>query len=68
MRRSTFPELIEAYRRWADGDSLRVLEEAVHKGREHWLETAHKLVKCYRDAPDNCANKIIESVPVACNV
>lgn len=68
MRRATFPELIEAYRRWADGDSLHVLEEAVGAGHEHWLEIAHNLMTCYRNAPDNCANKIIESVPVACNV
>ncbi len=68
MRRSTFPELNAAYCRWADGDSLGVLEQAVNEGRERWAETAQNLVECYRDAPVKCANRIIELVPISCAV
>lgn len=68
MRRSTFPELNEAYRRWVDSNNLGVLKQTVLEGHEHWIETAQQLVACYRHSPDQCANQIIERVPITCAV
>jgi hypothetical protein len=60
MRRELFPQLLDAYQHWLTSGSLNVLEQAVNEGREHWTETAQNLVKSYRDAPANCAKRIIE--------
>jgi hypothetical protein len=66
MRRATFPELNEAYRRWADDDQLAVLEKEVSTGKDRWTATALKMLDSYRQAPDNCANRIIELAPISC--
>lgn len=66
MRRSTFPELMEAYRRWADGDRRAVLQQEVATGKDRWTAAAQSMLDSYRKAPDNCANEIIELVPMVC--
>jgi hypothetical protein len=66
MRRATFPELNEAYRRWADDGQLAVLEKEVATGKDRWTTTARKMLESYRQAPDNCANRIIELAPISC--
>lgn len=66
MRRSIFPELNEAYRRWTENGQLAALEKEVVTGKERWTATALKMLESYRQAPDNCANQIIELTPILC--
>jgi hypothetical protein len=66
MRRAIFPELDEAYRRWADDGQLAALEKEVATGRDRWSVTARMMLDGYREMPDNCANRIIELAPVSC--
>ena len=66
MRRSTFPDLTEAYRRWADDGQFSTLRKVVTTGKDHWTSTALKMLDSYRLAPDNCADQIIELAPISC--
>jgi hypothetical protein len=66
MRRATFPELNEAYRRWADGGQLAALGKEVETGKDRWTAIARKMLDSHRQAPDSCANRIIELAPISC--
>lgn len=47
MRRELFPEALEAYRRWTDGDDDALRRLAEH-GASRWLGTAHDMLASYR--------------------
>lgn len=48
MRRSLFPRLTAAYRRWNEEGDLSPLRLAVAGGRDHWAAVGVKLVDGYR--------------------
>lgn len=58
MRRRLFPELAEAYRRWAEQGDLEVLRQAVREGLERWGETAHGLIALHRERGDEVGGEI----------
>ena len=66
MRRATFPELNEAYRRWADGGQLAALGKEVETGKDRWTAIARKMLDSHQQAPGICANRIIELAPISC--
>lgn len=48
MRRKLYPQLTEAYRRWAETGDLDVLRQAAHEGLEHWGRTAQELIALHQ--------------------
>lgn len=58
MRRELFPELIEAYQLWIDGDRMQSLRQNVALGAERWLETARSLVEIHQRRPETCVEEI----------
>ncbi len=49
MRKTLFPEAMDAYRRWIKEKSLAPLRETCRRGREHWQQTAETMLTCYRN-------------------
>lgn len=58
MRRELFPELVDAYQLWVGGSDLGALADAVDHGREHWLQTARRIIELYRAHGQECAAAI----------
>ncbi len=61
MRRSLFPQLIEAYRRRRDTGSSAPLLDAARAGIAHWSAVASRLIDIHRDEPGR-ADARIESL------
>ncbi len=56
LRRELFPELLAAYRHWADGGDPRSLVRLARSGAQRWQETAEQLLSLYRQrGPDDAA-------------
>lgn len=58
LRREIFPEALHAYQRWANNGNPQELTELCNRGGEHWLATAHVLLKLFFDARTDLETKI----------
>jgi hypothetical protein len=44
MRKKLFPLLVTAYQAWVQHGDLEPLQQAVERGRQHWLQTAQEMI------------------------
>ncbi len=49
MRLELYPALVQAYRRWQDGEGLLPLRETVARDRDHWLGAAKRMLQVFRE-------------------
>ncbi len=60
MRRKLYPELAEAYRRWAETGDLGILRQAAGEGLERWRRMAQTLIDLHKDRGD-AVGELIEA-------
>lgn len=58
MRQAVFPQLQAAYRQWQENGSTAPLQEAVKRGREHWLAVGRRMLALYDDQDDGAADRL----------
>jgi hypothetical protein len=58
MRKHLYPEVLEAYRRWATAGDRQALDVMVESGQRRWLETAHAIMNLYRENGEQAATAI----------
>lgn len=58
IRKTLFPEAVEAYQVWIDTGNTKVLEEIIAQGKNHWLEKAQQILELYRAEQNKLENAI----------
>ncbi len=48
MRRHLFPQVLTAYRRWAENQDLEAFRRAIQDGAQHWHETTQQMLALHR--------------------
>jgi hypothetical protein len=66
MRRELDPGLLAAYRRFADDATLAPLAAAAAAGHDRWLDTAHALLRLYREQGSAAAGPIEKLLDADC--
>ncbi len=67
MRKHLFPEILDAYRRWANERDLRPLRRLVSTGKSRWLETAHAMLELHKKDGKNAGasiERLLEKEPI----
>jgi hypothetical protein len=62
MRQKLFPGLKQAYEEWSSCSDWRILEQAIHQGRNHWPEVLYAMLELYRERGPASARAIKEMV------
>lgn len=58
MRKHLYPDLFTAYEQWIDGNNLKVVQEAVKRGQEFWLERCQSALQLFRQHGDQSSDAI----------
>ena len=53
LHKDIFPSLIDAAHRWQKNNDLNELQRILAPAAEHWLNTAHKILKLFLESADN---------------
>ncbi|MBU2646288.1 hypothetical protein KKI24_16395 [bacterium] len=62
MRKTLFPELLEAYHNWVQGADMSGLTQLIDKGRTKWQKTGEDILDLYREkgqAAGESINKLV---------
>ena len=60
MRKHLYPELYTAYEQLIDGKNLEVLQEAVKRGQEFWLDRCQSTLQLFRQRGDQSIDAITD--------
>ena len=55
MRKEIFPRALQAYQHWVASGDVKPLAEAVHQGKDHWLQVGQQLLNIYKTDGENCS-------------
>ncbi len=65
MRKHLYPELYTAYEHWMDGKNLEVVNEAVKRGQEYWLDQCQTVLKLFKQRGDKASDLIVKHLEPA---
>jgi len=60
MRKHLYPDLHDAYCRWADGGNVSMLTDAIKVGRDHWQARCRGVAQLFREHGAQASDKIVD--------